>query len=62
MPPNNIEEPEITTEITVRTAEHELLLSFVNDIDAEYFLYWWGEKGFKDFKFWAEKKMREDNV
>lgn len=41
----------VTQEFQVNTAEHEILLSFDNDEDAEYFMYWWdlaGSQAFED--------------
>lgn len=50
--------PQLNTEMTVRAAEHEAFLSFVNDEDCELFNDWWNTKGGKLFQEWAEKELK----
>jgi len=43
---------EIRNEKTVRMPEHEVLLSFNDDVDAEHFEYWWNDIGLSEFSEW----------
>lgn len=54
-----MDEPTLRTEIEREIAEHEVFLSFVNDIDAELFHDWWNAKGFKLFEKWADHEKSE---
>lgn len=38
--------------------DHQVLLAFNSDIDAEGFRYWWSVEGFDAFKKWVEAKVR----
>lgn len=50
-----IEKPSELREMTASLAEHEVLLSFVDDVDAELFSEWWNATGFLLFKEYGEK-------
>ena len=50
-----IDPPDMPRELTTNVAEHEIMLSFVNDSDAEMFSDWWNSKGLEAFMKWAEK-------
>lgn len=50
-----IHEPDMPRQASLDIAEHEILLSFINDIDAEMFSDWWNTRGLDQFKKWAEK-------
>jgi hypothetical protein len=44
--------PELQQEYTTYTADHEILMSFNDDVDAYYFETWWntvGESQFMDY-------------
>ncbi len=49
--------PTITRETVLRTADHEILLSFNNDEDAIVFFEWWNRAGEKLFM----KELGESN-
>jgi hypothetical protein len=48
--------PEMPREVTYGVAEHEILLSFVNDTDAEAFDRWWHLEGKDAFLEFAKKE------
>lgn len=53
-------EPNINNEITMTPAEHEIFLSFTDDMDAEIFYNWWYETGLKQFKqYWTNQQNEE---
>lgn len=52
-----METPQITQEMVVRAAEHEIMLSFNDDEDAELFSDWWNRKGCTEFMKWASKEL-----
>ena len=49
----------LETETTLHVAEHERLLSFNGDDDAEWFDDWWYERGSKLFAAYVNKRSRE---
>ena len=53
-------EPTISNEITMTPADHEIFLSFTEDVDAEIFHNWWLETGLKQFKqYWTNQQNEE---
>lgn len=56
---NILDEPSEDRELTLSIPEHQVLLSFVNDSDAELFSEWWNTEGWKRFKVWASKRADE---
>lgn len=52
-------EPELKTEATYSVAEHEVLMSFVNDSDAVLFHEWWHDIGCREFLKWVKKNGGE---
>ena len=43
-------------------AEHEIFLSFTDDLDAEIFYNWWRETGLEQFKqYWINQNKEELN-
>lgn len=56
---SKIDWPTELRETTVELAEHEVLLSFVDDIDAELFSEWWNSTGFDLFKVYGEKEKAD---
>jgi hypothetical protein len=46
----------LSNEKNVRLPEHEFLLQFGSDEGAEYFEYWWIERGHKDFVEYCENQ------
>ena len=52
-------EPTIESETTVHFADHEILLSFNDDVDAEVFFGWWKCYGFTIFEeYFREKELK----
>jgi len=51
--------PDSPREIDRSIHEHEIFLSFVNDVDAEMFNDWWNTDGFKAFEKWATKHAKD---
>lgn len=47
-------------ETTHHFAEHEILLSFLNDEDAAFFHEWWGDVGNFAFKKWIDERETEE--
>ena len=45
-----LQEPHVNGEFTIRPAEHEIFLSFNDDIDAEIFYNWWHKTGLDQYK------------
>lgn len=41
--------PDFPQEFRSGIAEHEVFMSFLNDIDAEIWFNWWHEEGYKGF-------------
>ena len=51
------EDVRLEDEVELRLADHELLLSFVNDSGKQRFLEWWCDRGEEDFeKYYGEFK------
>jgi hypothetical protein len=50
--------PDLNRDRILRTAPHEILLSFNADMDAAMFDLWWEKRGWKAFEEW-EKSQRE---
>lgn len=55
-----MDEPSLLTEVERSVHEHEVFLSFVNDRDAEQFIYWWNSRGFKMFAKWDDNEKKKD--
>lgn len=54
-----MDQPNLSREMTVHAAEHEIFLSFVNDEDAELFSDWWNTKGAKLWSAWSDKEKEK---
>ena len=54
-----MEAPDLSREITYSVAEHQILLEFNGDVDAEMFNDWWNTDGFKLFEKWATKHAKD---
>lgn len=46
-------------EFTRHLAEHEIMLSFVNDVGAEMFTDWWNSEGVYEFEAWVKENKEE---
>jgi hypothetical protein len=53
-------EVSIKREKTISIAEHEVLLSFNRDQDAEAFTFWWSTKGKADLSQWCLENNDQD--
>lgn len=51
--------PNILHSSVIQIPQHEVLLSFVSDGDAEWFEEWLNEVGFKQFQQWLEETKNE---
>jgi hypothetical protein len=49
----------INSEHTLRLAEHEVLLSFVNDAGAVAFYEWWNSVGKDTYGAWCAEHLEE---
>ena len=55
-----LQEPYIKGEFTIKPAEHEIFLSFNDDIDAEIFYDWWHKTGLAQYKqYWKNQQIKE---
>lgn len=52
--------PKINNEITRRIYEHEIMLSFNEDREAEMFYEWWEHGGFKSYEEYVDLNTEED--
>lgn len=52
--------PSFPREIRRSLGESEVLLSFVNDADAEYFEVWWRDQGSESYAIYLDKARNED--
>lgn len=59
MKANRAIEHSVEKERVVHLHEHEVLLSFNNDIGAELFESWWHVEGINHFKEWTEKNIND---
>lgn len=50
-------EPELPVHVSYTIPEHQVLLSFYRDTDAEMFFNWWKEEGLDIFAEWALKNQ-----
>lgn len=52
--------PKIERELHSSVADHQILFSFTNDIDARAFEWWWNEQGERMFKRAAPDYVEEE--
>lgn len=53
-------EVSLERDTVVRLADHEILLSFTNDIGAVAFDRWWHEIGHAQFEKWSAKQPKDE--
>jgi hypothetical protein len=53
---------DLKQEKQVHFAEHEILLSFYDDLGAEAFQEWWNEVGSESFAEWIKRNSKYDDL